>query len=117
MNPTCRRAGSRKTCVPDCRVCPRRNANNGRRSNCRWNAWLTPKGRVIAVFALLKLEQERVLLLLPDADAGEFAAQLQRFVFRRKLKIVVADGLQVSGAFGKPDSAESARIGMVGEAI
>jgi len=85
--------------------------------NWQWNAWLTPKGRVIAVFALLKLEQERVLLLLPDADAGEFAAQLQRFVFRRKLKIAVADGLQVSGAFGKPDSAESARIGRVGEAI
>ena len=85
--------------------------------NWQWNAWLTPKGRVIAVFALLKLEQERVLLLLPDTDAGEFAAQLQRFVFRRKLKIAVADGLQVSGAFGKPDSAESARIGMVDEAI
>ncbi|HEX7801811.1 MAG TPA: folate-binding protein [Pseudoxanthomonas sp.] len=85
--------------------------------NWQWNAWLTPKGRVIAVFALLKLAQDRVLLLLSDTDAGEFAAQLQRFVFRRKLKIAVPDDLQVSGAFGKPDSAESARIGMVGEAI
>jgi folate-binding protein YgfZ len=85
--------------------------------NWQWNAWLTPKGRVIAVFALLKPAQDRVLLLLSDTDAGEFAAQLQRFVFRRKLKIAVADGLQVNGAFQKPDSAESARIGFIGEAI
>lgn len=85
--------------------------------NWQWNAWLTPKGRVIAVFALLKLDQDRILLLLSDTDAGEFATQLQRFVFRRKLKIAVVDALQVSGAFGKPDSAENARIGMVGEAI
>lgn len=81
--------------------------------NWQWNAWLTPRGRVIAVFALLKPAQDRVLLLLSDTDAGEFAAQLQRFVFRRKLKVAAADGLQVSGAFGKPDSAESARIGIV----
>jgi folate-binding protein YgfZ len=83
----------------------------------QWNAWLTPKGRVIAVFALLKLAEDRILLLVPDTDAGEFAVQLQRFVFRRKLKIAAADGLQVSGAFEKPDSAESARIGIVGETI
>ena len=83
----------------------------------QWNAWLTPKGRVIAVFALLKLAEDRILLLVPDTDAGELAAQLQRFVFRRKLKIAAADGLQVSGAFRKPDSAESARIGMVGDEI
>ncbi|MET0582388.1 MAG: folate-binding protein [Pseudoxanthomonas sp.] len=76
----------------------------------QWNAWLTPKGRVIAVFALLKLSEERILLLLPDTDAGELATQLQRFVFRRKLKIAAADELQVSGALRKPDSAESARI-------
>ena len=49
----------------------------------QWNGWLTPKGRVIAVFALLKLAEDRILLLLPDTDAGELAAQLQRFVFRR----------------------------------
>jgi tRNA-modifying protein YgfZ len=85
--------------------------------NWQWNAWLTPKGRVIAVFALLKLAEDRVLLLLADTDAGEFAAQLQRFVFRRKLKIAAAHDLQVSGAFDKPDSAGSARIGQIGEAI
>ena len=71
----------------------------------QWNAWLTPKGRVIALFALLKLDQDRILLLLPDADADGLASQLQRFVFRRKLKISTRDDLQVSGAFREPDSA------------
>ena len=82
-----------------------------------WNVWLTPKGRVIAVFALLKLAEDRILLLVPDADAGELATQLQRFVFRRKLKIALAEDLKVGGAFEKPGSAENARIGIVGEAL
>jgi tRNA-modifying protein YgfZ len=83
----------------------------------QWNAWLTPKGRVIAVFALLKLAEDRVLLLSPDTDAGELAVQLQRYIFRRKVKIAVAPDLCVGGAFEKPGSAESARIGLVGEAF
>jgi folate-binding protein YgfZ len=85
--------------------------------NWQWNAWLSPKGRVIAVFALLKPADDRILLLLPDTDAGELATQLQRFVFRRKLKIAAADNLQVSGAFRKPDSAGSARIAFIGDSI
>lgn len=85
--------------------------------NWQWNAWLTPKGRVIAVFALLKLGDDRILLLLPDADAGELATQLQRFVFRRKLKISALDGRQVGGALRKPDSVQSARIGFNGDSI
>ena len=83
----------------------------------QWNAWLTPKGRVIALFALLKLEQGRILLLLPDADGGELASQLRRFVFRRKLKIEKKDDLQASGAFREPDSARNARIGIDGDSI
>jgi folate-binding protein YgfZ len=83
----------------------------------QWNAWLTPKGRVIALFALLKLEQERILLVLPDADAGGLASQLQRFVFRRKLKIAARDDMQASGAFHEPDSARNARIHVDGGSI
>ena len=83
----------------------------------QWNAWLTPKGRVIALFALLKLEQERILLLLPDTDADELASQLQRFVFRRKLKIAMRGDLQLSGAFREADSARNARIGVDGDRI
>jgi folate-binding protein YgfZ len=83
----------------------------------QWNAWLTPKGRVIALFALLKPEQDRILLLLPDADADGLASQLQRFVFRRKLKVAIRDDLEVSGAFRQADSARNARIGIDGDSI
>ncbi|MEO6104735.1 MAG: folate-binding protein [Pseudoxanthomonas sp.] len=83
----------------------------------QWNAWLTPKGRVIALFALLKLEQDRILLLLPDADPEGFASQLQRFVFRRKLKIAVRGDLQANGRFQQPVCARNARIGIDGEVI
>ena len=83
----------------------------------QWNAWLTPKGRVIALFALLKLEQDRILLMLPDADASGLASQLQRFVFRRKLKIAARDDLQASGSFHQPGSARNAQIGIDGDSI
>ena len=83
----------------------------------QWNAWLTPKGRVIAVFALLRLAADRILLLLPDAPANELATELQRFVFRRKLKISARDDLHVGGAFSTSNSAKSARIGLRGEVI
>ena len=39
----------------------------------QWNAWLTPKGRVIAVFALARPAEDRVWLVLPDHPADLFA--------------------------------------------
>ncbi len=62
-----------------------------------WNGWLTPKGRVIALFALLRLDTDTVWLVLPDADADAFAAQLRRFVFRSKVTIAIRDDLRVTG--------------------
>ncbi len=76
----------------------------------QWNGWLTPKGRVIALFALLRLDVETVWLLLPDADAAAVAAALQRFVFRSKLRISVRDDLQVNGAFRAPATATAAQL-------
>lgn len=83
----------------------------------QWNAWLTPKGRVIAVFALLKPEDERLLLVMPDADAAELATQLQRFVFRRKLKVTADAGWQVAGSFNPPASAQTTRIGAEADSL
>ncbi|RZA35219.1 MAG: folate-binding protein [Lysobacteraceae bacterium] len=83
----------------------------------QWNAWLTPKGRVIAVFALLKPASDRILLVVPDASTQELATRLQQFVFRRKLKIAARDDLHVGGAFGRPVSAANARIDENGDAI
>jgi len=70
-----------------------------------WNGWLTPKGRVIALFAVLRLDADTLWLVLPDADADAFAAQLRRFVFRSKVAIAVRDDLRVTGRLRASDLA------------
>ena len=77
----------------------------------QWNGWLTAKGRVVALFALLRLDAETLWLLLPDADPAELAAQLQRYVFRSKLKLAPLD-LQVIGSFSPPALARGAALGV-----
>ncbi|QSX78186.1 CAF17-like 4Fe-4S cluster assembly/insertion protein YgfZ [Agrilutibacter solisilvae] len=77
----------------------------------QWSGWLTPKGRVIALFALLRVEAEHVLLVLPDADPVTFAAALQRFVFRSKVTIAVREDLRAEGAFTTPAMARGAQMG------
>lgn len=74
----------------------------------QWSGWLTPKGRVIALFALLKFDDENLWLLLHDADPAEFAARLQRFVFRSKLAIAVREDLHAAGSFDAPPAQGSA---------
>lgn len=80
-----------------------------------WNGWLTPKGRVIALFVLLRLDAERLWLLLPDADPRAVADGLRRFVFRSKVKIEVRDDLRVAGAFAAPATAQGAAAGIAAE--
>ncbi|NUO76263.1 MAG: folate-binding protein YgfZ [Lysobacter sp.] len=74
----------------------------------QWSGWLTPKGRVIALLALLRLADERLWLLLPDADADAFAAALRRFLFRSKTTIVVRDDVRALGRYAAPDAARGA---------
>jgi folate-binding protein YgfZ len=74
----------------------------------QWNAWLTPKGRVIAVFAVLRLASDRLLLVLPDTPAIELATALKRFVFRKKVIVELPADLQVQGRLGMPDAAQGA---------
>lgn len=76
-----------------------------------WNAWLTPKGRVIAVFALAKRTDDSLWLVLPDHPAGDFAEALRRFVFRRKLKITTPDDIAVNGTFAAPTLARGSALG------
>ena len=71
----------------------------------QWNGWLTPKGRVIALFALLRLDAETLWLVLPDADAHELATKLQRFVFRSKVKLEAREDLHAIGQFAPPTAA------------
>jgi len=77
-----------------------------------WNGWLTPKGRLIALFALLRLDAQTLWLLLPDADPHDLAAGLRRFVFRSKAVIAVPEDLHVSGEFTTPSLATHARLGI-----
>lgn len=71
----------------------------------QWNGWLTPKGRVIALFALLRLDAETLwLVLLPEADAAALAARLQRFVFRSKVTLA-PQALPVAGCFAAAPAA------------
>ena len=67
-----------------------------------WNGWLTPRGRVVALFALLRVDAEHLWLLLPDADPGDLAAQLRRFVFRSKVVVEPRTELRVAGGFQTP---------------
>jgi folate-binding protein YgfZ len=71
----------------------------------QWNGWLTPKGRVIALFALLRLDGESIRLVVPDADADGLAAALRRFVFRSKVAITLCGEIRVSAAFHPPREA------------
>lgn len=74
----------------------------------QWNGWLSPKGRVIALFALIRVDAETLWLVLPDADATALATQLQRFVFRSKLKLEPLADLHAVAAFAPPVAASGA---------
>ena len=82
-----------------------------------WNGWLTPKGRVLALFALLKRDAESLWLLLPDVDAGELAAELRRYVFRSKVELRPRDDLYASGAFAAPGRAAGAASATIDEGV
>src|SRR6476659_3831824 len=78
----------------------------------QWNGWLTPKGRLVALFALVLLDGESTCLVLPDADPAVLAAQLQRYVFRSRVTLTVPDDLFVSGTFEPAPAAGNAITAM-----
>lgn len=74
----------------------------------QWSGWLSPKGRVQALFALLRTGPESIWLLLPDGDAGALKAAMERFVFRSKVKLRVPGELSLCGSFTAPGAASGA---------
>ena len=74
----------------------------------QWNGWLTPKGRVIALFLMVRVDAEAAWLIVPDADVDELASKLQRFVLRRQLELRVRDDLHAQGTFDAPVKAAGA---------
>jgi folate-binding protein YgfZ len=57
----------------------------------QWNGWLTAKGRVVALFALLRVDADAYRLVLPDHPADALREALARFVFRTRVRLAVAD--------------------------
>lgn len=53
----------------------------------QFSAWLSPQGRVRAFFHLVRLADDKYLLMLRGGSATLMADALQRFVFRSKLTI------------------------------
>lgn len=79
----------------------------------QWSGWLTPKGRLVAFFALIRLAADDFLLWLPDGGANVLRERLQRFVFRSKLSLTVRDDLQALALF-PPTAASSSSSGNTG---
>lgn len=75
----------------------------------QWNGWLTPKGRLIALFALLRRDAQAAWLLVPDGAGPMLAEGLRRYLFRSKLAIALREDLHVSGAFAAHASASGAQ--------
>jgi tRNA-modifying protein YgfZ len=83
----------------------------------QWNGWLTPKGRVIALFTLVRLAPTAFVLVLPDFPADELLPALQRFVFRSKVQLRVWSEFRVAAAFdGSVDAPGVAPMTVVGDA-
>ena len=53
----------------------------------QWNGLLTAKGRVLALFALVRVAADRFLLVCPDVAGADLTAHLRRFVFRSMLTL------------------------------
>jgi tRNA-modifying protein YgfZ len=53
----------------------------------QFSAWLDPQGRVRALFHLLRLADDRLLLLLRGGNAATMVDALRPFVFRSKLAL------------------------------
>ncbi|UNK41117.1 folate-binding protein [Luteimonas sp. S4-F44] len=81
----------------------------------QWSGWLTPKGRLVALFALLRRDAQTLDLVLHDGDPAVFADALKRFVFRSKVTIAMA-GTTATGRFAAPAVAQGARAAFDGEA-
>lgn len=62
----------------------------------QWSGWLDPKGRVRALLQVARPGDDRFVVVPRGGDAALLAADLKRFVFRSKVKIVVSEPLHVS---------------------
>nr|MBP6751039.1 folate-binding protein [Xanthomonadaceae bacterium] len=74
----------------------------------QWNGWLTPKGRVVALFSLLRIDAETLWLVLQADEAEALAAALRRFVFRSKVAIALPEDARIFGRLRASERASAA---------
>ncbi|MEP6938297.1 MAG: folate-binding protein [Rudaea sp.] len=67
-----------------------------RNGHWQWSAWLSAQGRVRAFFHLLRLGDERLLLLLRGGAADDLRRALARFVFRARVSIDVVQTMRAA---------------------
>lgn len=83
----------------------------------QWSGWLTPKGRLLALFAVLRRDVEQLDLIVLDGDADALATALKRYVFRSKVSIEVRSGVSATGRFASPSIAQGATAAIDASAI
>ncbi len=55
--------------------------------NSQFSGWCTPKGRLLVLFKVVRVAQQRFLLLLPRELVDEASKKLTMFIFRSKVTI------------------------------
>ncbi|MEO6173256.1 MAG: folate-binding protein [Arenimonas sp.] len=82
-----------------------------------WNGLLNPKGRVIALFALVRIRADLLYLVLPDFPSEKLREHLQRFIFRSKVKLIVDVEKVFAAEFNSESTSESSRSFISGNLI
>ncbi len=73
-------------------------------TTCQWNGLLSAKGRVLALFVLVRTGAETFWMLAPDCRAGELEALLRPYVLRSKLSLQMREDLAADGTWIAQDS-------------
>jgi tRNA-modifying protein YgfZ len=68
----------------------------------QFSSWLDAQGRVRNLFHLARLGDERLLMLLRGGEAMPFAEALRRFVFRSRVKLLMAESMLLSSSTALP---------------
>jgi folate-binding protein YgfZ len=68
----------------------------------QFSAWLDAQGRVRALFHLIRLDSQRLLLLLRGGEGQAVAGELQRYLFRARARIAALPARQLATAEAIP---------------
>ncbi|WP_165371537.1 YgfZ/GcvT domain-containing protein [Pseudolysobacter antarcticus] len=82
----------------------------------QYNAWLNPQGRVHAFFALLRPQENTLLLILRGGRANEIAVDLARYKFRSKVSIRTMPDWHAQGMSGAHAVADHSSTDLFGDA-